>query len=630
MILSKIYIWIVSFFKSIIKLYDNSLLSHIISRLCDFFGKKYESSFFVNTIGNKKGFSEKLQNSLFFRVLCAPFNLIKKFYYINEEKINTIKEESMLLSFIRNARFLPVREVGLIVFYLGLGMLLGAVAFWDIKFLNILTSALVLISGLVLMCSKASAASIVQNSFVLNYLRKILFASCNKTNEHSVYNMPFLKTVCIGVFIISFSLSYVSVYAPLLALLGIGLLLGILLKPVLGVYIMALGTALLPTMANVFVVAITSVSYILHLALDNHTDFKPSNFSVVIFAFLIFMGLGALVSVDTSSSIMVFAIYLVFTFAFTLVTNIVKTKDEWSVTVALFVISSFVVSVYGIIQNFTLDSTTQSWVDPTLFSDITTRVYSTLSNPNVLGQFLILTIPVILSFILYQIRCSMSKKTTAMYLVFMLSGAACLAFTWSRSAWVGVILSVVLMLCIYDKRWIALCVAALFVMPLILPESILSRLTSIGNTEDTSTTYRIAVWTSSVNMIKDYPLCGIGLGSDAFLKIYTRYALSGADFALHAHNFYLQWIVDVGVWGLIIFLSAVLTAYGLIASVKSKNSLMRFVSLGLGCALIGYLFQGMAETQWYNYKMVLIFWFYMAIIQKASDIDDTSGGGIND
>ncbi len=630
MILSKLYIWIVSFFKSVINLYDGSLLCNIIERTCNFFGKKYEDSSFVNTFANKKGFKERLHKSLFFGILCAPFNLIKKFYYTNEKKINSVKNTSAVLSFLRSAKHISARELGLLLFWLGLGMLLGAVAFWEIAFLNILTSALVLISGLVLMCSKSSVYNIMQNSFVLNFLRKILFLDCKEEDTCTVYNIPFLKAVCLGIFAVSIVLSYVSVYAPILAILGIGLLLGILLKPILGVYIISLGTALLPTMANVFVVAITFVSYILHLAFDSYTDFKPSSFSVVIFAFLLFMGLGALISVDTSSSIFVFAIYLVFTLSFTLVTNIVKTKKQWCVTVSLFVISSFIVSVYGIIQNFTLDGTTQAWVDPTLFSDITTRVYSTLSNPNVLGQFLILTIPVILSCILYQIKCSLPKKTTAMYLIFIISGLTCLIFTWSRSAWVGVILSMVLMLCIYDKRWIAVCVAALFVMPLILPESILARLTSIGNTDDTSTTYRIAVWTSSINMIRDFPLCGIGLGSDAFLKIYGRYALSGADFALHAHNFYLQWIVDVGVWGLVIFVFIVLTAYGLIASIKNKNTLMRFVSIGLGCALLGYLFQGMAETQWYNYKMVLIFWFCLAIIQTASDIDEALGGGTDD
>jgi len=104
---------------------------------------------------------------------------------------------------------------------------------------------------------------------------------------------------------------------------------------------------------------------------------------------------------------------------------------------------------------------------------------------------------------------------------------------------------ITIMLLKKDKRFLAVLIAGLILMPMLLPDTILNRLTSIGNTSDTSTSYRIAVWTASINMIKDNYLTGIGLGSDAFGQMYQNYAISGASFALHAHNFYLQWILTM-------------------------------------------------------------------------------------
>ena len=54
-----------------------------------------------------------------------------------------------------------------------------------------------------------------------------------------------------------------------------------------------------------------------------------------------------------------------------------------------------------------------------------------------------------------------------------------------------------------------------------------------------------------------------------------------------------------------------------IASLKDNNSVNKNVALAIGGALIGYLFQGIAENLWYNYRMVLIFWIYLAILQSG-------------
>ena len=96
-------------------------------------------------------------------------------------------------------------------------------------------------------------------------------------------------------------------------------------------------------------------------------------------------------------------------------------------------------------------------------------------------------------------------------------------------------------------------------MPFVLPQSILERLISIGNIGDSSTAYRVSVWIASARMARDFWMSGVGFGSDAFAAVYSGYALNGAGFALHSHNFYIQLVVDMGIGGLcLLYTSALL------------------------------------------------------------------------
>ena len=52
-------------------------------------------------------------------------------------------------------------------------------------------------------------------------------------------------------------------------------------------------------------------------------------------------------------------------------------------------------AVYGIYQYAFGDIYSQAWLDGEMFEDIKMRVYSTLENPNVYGEYLLLIIPII-------------------------------------------------------------------------------------------------------------------------------------------------------------------------------------------------------------------------------------------
>jgi len=306
-------------------------------------------------------------------------------------------------------------------------------------------------------------------------------------------------------------------------------------------------------------------------------------------------------------------VYIVFTLAYVLVINTIKKRSDWAALVILLVLAAVLVALYGIYQNFFMTATTQSWVDEEMFSEIEKRVYSTLDNPNVLGQYFIMMMPIAFAlFIKMQGSFQKVFYATCNFVMF-----ACLMYTWSRGAWLGVVIGIGFFVLLKDRRWLAVCIAGLLIMPSVLPASILQRLTSIGNLNDSSTSYRVAVWIGSLRLLKNYWFTGIGLGPDAFLEIYPQYALGGAGFALHSHNFYLQWVVDMGFLGLITYFAIIIGGFKQIASVKEKSSLIKNVLLAMTGGLFGYLFHGMAENLWYNYRMILVFWAYFGILQSG-------------
>ena len=76
------------------------------------------------------------------------------------------------------------------------------------------------------------------------------------------------------------------------------------------------------------------------------------------------------------------------------------------------------------------------------------------------------------------------------------------------------------------------------------------RLMSVFTKMDTSMEMRLALWESSVAMIMDHPLLGIGWGS--FLKVYPEYDFyinNAATEMFHAHNLYLHYAAEIGVIG---------------------------------------------------------------------------------
>ena len=274
-------------------------------------------------------------------------------------------------------------------------------------------------------------------------------------------------------------------------------------------------------------------------------DFKfkytPMNGWVILFT--IVYALSAIFSMSVATSLKIALLVISFILFYFVIVNSIETRKQLDSMITIFVATGFLVALYGIYQYLFVGSfASSSYVDKEMFSDISTRVSGTFDNPNVMGEYLLFVIPLAMTYFFNQ--KGLLKKVIALGANIVM--AVSLALTYSRGCYLGLVACVGVFLLLVNLKFIILFLAGLLAVPFVLPESILNRFTSIGNTGDSSTSYRISIWKGAIDMIKDYWYKPIGQGTAAFNSVYPFYSYSGVG-AEHTHNLFLQMIIETGI-----------------------------------------------------------------------------------
>ncbi|NLB80240.1 MAG: hypothetical protein GX800_01165 [Clostridiaceae bacterium] len=384
----------------------------------------------------------------------------------------------------------------------------------------------------------------------------------------------------------------------------------------LATFVLVFIAPLAPTMICAAVAAIALVLFIFNRVKEN--NFKQiSGFGFLIILLSLVFGLYAVFSLSPEKSIQIWLIYFVFMLSYFLISNSADTQDTLFKLAATFVLSAFLVSLYGIFQRFFGDNIGHAWLDEEMFGDIAIRVYSTLENPNVLGEYLLLAIPICAALI-WTRRTWISR---IFYSGILSSMLICMLLTQSRGCWLGLVLTAFVFAVFTDKRLVFLGIIAALIIPFILPENILARFASIGNIKDSSTSYRLFIWYGTLNMLKDFGIYGIGLGSSAFNKIYPFYSYS-AIAAPHAHNIYLQLLSETGIVGLLLLVAIVAVAVKkmLFTHFTDKKAFASVLAVGVMAGILGFMMQGAFDYVWYNYRVFLMFWQVLAFGLAAENL----------
>lgn len=386
----------------------------------------------------------------------------------------------------------------------------------------------------------------------------------------------------------------------------------VLNAPITGVFFAVFAAPFVPTMVLALLCLLTLFSLIIRSLTTQYFKWKFDGVGLgVVFLLAIFL-ISSVTSFAPMNSLTVWIMYFVFMSFYFVVINTVNTKKQLYALLKIFVIAGAFVALYGVMQYVFGWNTSNAWIDETMFENDTMRVYSTLENPNVLGEYLLLVLPISAVF-MCKFRVKEFSKWVYMGITALLF--LCLILTQSRGCWLGFMLAAVIFVTFSNGKLWGLLPVALAIIPFIIPQTIVDRLMSIGNMDDSSTSYRVFIWFGTLAMLKHFWIGGIGMGEKAFNSVYPFYSYN-AIIAPHSHNLFLQLITESGISALMIFLVTMVVfvvKMGIVYMRDKKTSFNSLAALAFISGLAGFLLQSMFDYTFYNYRVMAMFFMFMAM-----------------
>jgi hypothetical protein len=279
--------------------------------------------------------------------------------------------------------------------------------------------------------------------------------------------------------------------------------------------------------------------------------------------------------------------------------------------------SGVAVCVIGLYQFFTGD---------VILADGVARLTAVWGSPNNVALYLGRLLPLGLAFALLWREPRARFVYAAMVVLF----GATILLTYSRGALLlGVPASVVFVLVaaywqghrLSSRAWGAM-VAVLIVSAFALLWFVTTeRFQSLFQPGTGTGFFRVAVWTSAVNMIRDHPLLGVGL--DNFLYEYPKYILPDAwrePNLSHPHNFILDFWTRLGIFGVAILFALLVLFYRRAWKVFTTTDTLytRALMLGLMASMVNFLAHGLIDAAYFYVDLAYVFWLTMFLAQNDS------------
>ena len=363
---------------------------------------------------------------------------------------------------------------------------------------------------------------------------------------------------------------------------------------------------------------------------NTEINLKINYIKLSLLLLFIFGTLSALWSINLDFTISKWLLWIIATFSFILALNLSTAQENLIKLAWGLIIAAGTIAFIGLLQHY---------FDPFTLTEARSPA-STFGNKNMAIQPLVLILPLSI-FLLFSKHVQGLKFLALLGITSLV--ITYIIFTESRAAWLSIVIELLCVILYFltsrakIMQWIdwnknkrnASIFAVLLILILInfSPSGVTNTfveaaqtITSTASATDSSSIERFQIWQTAINMINDAPFIGTGLGSYSQNLANEGYATWTINNTIRVHNDLLELAVELGLSGIIIFFTAVISlVLGIFNILKQTSGEIHLFFCLLFVALIGS-FVNMQFS--FPYQMgfpLLLFGLYSGLIAKQLD-----------
>ena len=346
------------------------------------------------------------------------------------------------------------------------------------------------------------------------------------------------------------------------------------------------------------------------------------------------------ISVNFKAGLSEFFRYSTYVMFYILTVQLLRKKETLQATVLTIAVFGGLLAFSSILQ-FYLTENMALWFR---YSPINSIVVGPYANHNHYAGLMELIFPVVLGvFLFYRPRIGNTSVLKGIAEIFsqekanihILIGASALLIvisifvSLSRGAMISTCLSLILFILFLLKRKISKGNTILMLGVVILTalsigwfgwDQVIERFAKLKNAQGIIYEARLDFWQDSQNIIKQYPVTGSGIGT--FPHVYPLHrSFTSPYFLSHAHNDYLELLVEGGLIGFFLAASFLLTLFYKTYKVFSKRRDAFSIYLYIGCitAMVSILFHSFTDFNMHIGANGLWFFFIAGIAVSAAN-----------
>ncbi len=288
--------------------------------------------------------------------------------------------------------------------------------------------------------------------------------------------------------------------------------------------------------------------------------------------------------------------------------SVIKNKKDFELILYALGFSALYISAFAFYQKITGFAIP----NPIWQAEETRRVTSFYGYPNAVGLYLAPIATLCAGWLIDTLQTAGHRLRKILFqLAVFFSSAAAIVFARSEGAYIGVLCGLFFLGIMTKKlRWPTVILAIIFIATVVLVPQFKNYAWQQIAFQNDSGKVRISQWQETWEMLRDRPITGTGLaGYQEALAPYHK--AKHIEIYLYPHNLFLNFWSEIGLGGLIIFLTVVAKFFkdNLKKIFTEKSSL----SIILSATMITLIIHGLVDVQYLKNDLSLFFWLLIGI-----------------